>query len=520
MSVKIPFVFLKLKQRHIRLILLVGLSLRCFSLLWNDRIQGDVNLFALTSQELVRNDELRYPIKMDYSKNIPWQTLHSPQSQHPPLWSLAAGTIGKIVGSENTYRILQWMSFFVGIAIILALRQWLNLSSPETSTTALTLAALSPMLVDFSGNGSQYSLGTLFLLLNCNLLSKDTIKAKTAILAGTISGLAFLTHGAFLLMIFGVAICFLKNKATTNQKLTCLGISLVSFFAVISPLLWYKANHFGSPFHNLNYVYIGGLLGQLSIQMDEHRIFWDFDFSLTLDAIKNYFRHLGSAVISFLIHLIFEWSPFGIAMGIIGFRNLRAHSPVMEKVILCLGISYLLPVLGWASFKYRFLAPILPIAFVLSAIGFQYCRKCGGSWIKWGKLAVIGIFLWFSGAWVVSSILTGSPTRYYAFDLKHKNDYSEMITFSEQIKKMDRGTIIGSAKSLDGGIEGVYLHQFPYIHARGFPWNYIQRIREDFDATYFWTDQVMTGVYGENLKHMEPVLSNGKFRLFRFPASQ
>ena len=85
---------------------------------------------------------------------------------------------------------------------------------------------------------------------------------------------------------------------------------------------------------------------------------------------------------------------------------------------------------------------------------------------------------------------------------------------------MAPGTIIGSAKSLDGGIEGVYLHQFPYIHARGFPWNYIQRIREDFDATYFWTDQVMMGVYGENLEHMELVLSNGKFRLLRFPASQ
>jgi hypothetical protein len=512
--------FLKLKRHHIALILLLGLSLRCFSLLWNDRIHGDVNLFALTAQELVRNDELRYPMKIDYSKIIPWETLHSPQSQHPPLWSFAAGIIGKIVGSENTYGILQWISFFVGIAIILTLRQWLNLSSPETSTTVLALAALSPMLVDFSGNGSQYSLGTLFLLLNCKLLSKDTINAKTAILAGSISGLAFLTHGAFLLMIFGVAICFLKNTATTNQKLICLGFSLASFLAIISPMLWHKANHFGSPFHNLNYVYIGGLLGQLSIRMDEHRIFWDFDFSLTLDAIKNYFSHLGSAGISFVLHLVFEWSPFGVVLGIIGFRNLRTHSPVMAKVILCLGISYLLPVLGWASFKYRFLAPILPIAFVLTAIGFQSCRKRGGFWTKWGKLAMIGTFSWFCGAWVVSSILTGSPTRYYAFDLKHKEDYSEMISFSNQIKKLDRGTIIGSAKSLDGGIEGVYIHQFPYIHARGFPWEYIQRIREDFDATYFWTDQVMMGVYGENLEHLEPVLSHGKFRLFRFPATQ
>ena len=65
-----------------------------------------------------------------------------------------------------------------------------------------------------------------------------------------------------------------------------------------------------------------------------------------------------------------------------------------------------------------------------------------------GKTCNDRVFCGSAGAWVVSSILTGSPTRYYAFDLKHKDDYSEMITFSEQIKKMAPGTIIGSSQIL------------------------------------------------------------------------
>jgi len=68
-------------------------------------------------------------------------------------------------------------------------------------------------------------------------------------------------------------------------------------------------------------------------------------------------------------------------------------------------------------------------------------------------------------------------------------------------------------------VEGVYYHEFPYVHARGFDWALIQRIRRDYNAQYFWTDEIMLPKYEKNLKEMELLLQSGKFRLYRFEKS-
>jgi hypothetical protein len=250
--------------------------------------------------------------------------------------------------------------------------------------------------------------------------------------------------------------------------------------------------------------------------MNESRIFWETNIELNAYSIKNYISNAVPAASSFLVHLIFEWSPFALALGALGLFSLHKQHPATAKVIFILGASYLIPVLCWASFKYRFLVPILPIAFIFTAMGCRYCQDRGGLWPNFAKLAMTGTFAWFGIAWIVTIILTGSPTRYYAFDMKHKEDYSEMVIFANKVSSLEKGTIIGSAKSLDGGIEGVYIHKFPYIAARGFPWEYIVRLRKDFDATYFWTDDFMKKSYGKKLENMEIVLSHGKFHLLRF----
>ena len=65
------------------LILLAGIILRLISFGWNDRLQGDINLFALTAREFVLNDRLFYPMKFEYSDNVEYITLASPASQPP-----------------------------------------------------------------------------------------------------------------------------------------------------------------------------------------------------------------------------------------------------------------------------------------------------------------------------------------------------------------------------------------------------------------------------------------------------
>lgn len=90
------------------------------------------------------------------------------------------------------------------------------------------------------------------------------------------------------------------------------------------------------------------------------------------------------------------------------------------------------------------------------------------------------------------------------------------------MKELERGLVIGAASSLDGGMEGIYWHGFPYIHARswvsgeGMNWETVARIRKDYQAKYFWTDEIMLPKYEAQLDQLKLMATSGKFRLFQF----
>lgn len=85
--------------------LVIGSTVRIASFNWNDRLQGDVNLFALTAREFVIHSRLYYPMKFEYSDNVKYQVLQSPASQHPPLWPFMCGLLGKVLHTDDTFLI-------------------------------------------------------------------------------------------------------------------------------------------------------------------------------------------------------------------------------------------------------------------------------------------------------------------------------------------------------------------------------------------------------------------------------
>ena len=86
----------------------------------------------------------------------------------------------------------------------------------------------------------------------------------------------------------------------------------------------------------------------------------------------------------------------------------------------------------------------------------------------------------------------------------------------EKMKTLKPSLVVGSARSLDGGLEALYYHEFPYVHARGFDWKLIERIRNDYNAKYFWTDEIMLSKYEAYTDKLKLVATSGKFRLFEF----
>ena len=155
------------------LLLVAGVALRVASFAWNTRLQGDVSLFALTAREYVQHDRLYYPMKWEYSDQVSYKTLASPASQHPPLWPFAAGLLGKLFRTEDTFSLLKLLGEVTGIGLlaIVAFFGWRRRLWAAT-LAAVAFLALSPALVDYSANGSSYILSALLLTLAALLMTQ------------------------------------------------------------------------------------------------------------------------------------------------------------------------------------------------------------------------------------------------------------------------------------------------------------------------------------------------------------
>lgn len=491
-----------------------GILLRIASICWNDRLLGDVNLFALTAREYAESGELNYPMKYDFSEKTSWGSLKSPQSQHPPLWSFVAGSLADILGTKNTYGILQVMSLFAQILLLYITFKLGSFFGKECVTFILPMVALSPLLIDFAGNGSQYTMGAVLMLGSCCLLmERGAGNLLKFFCSGALCGLAYCIHGAFVLTIGAVLLASVLSKGSKIEKFSNVFFAILGFVLVLVPLVIYRVEHFGSVLHNLNSIYIAGVLGKLSIISNAEGIHWFASDAWSYSDLIVYAQNCLKVWFKFFVSILWEWGPSGIILGIFALFVKRDPNRVMVIVFLA---TYLIPILLWPGFKSRFLAPLLPIAFLFSYFGFQSLKEHFPKFFLAGRICLWGIPIWFAFSWICSSILTGSPSRYYTFDLKHKTDYIEMLEMVEEMKALEPSLVVGSARSLDGGLEAFYYHQFPYVHARGFDWILIERIRDDYEAKYFWTDEIMLPKYEAHLDQLKLIATSGKFKLFQF----
>ncbi len=495
------------------LIIFIGVVLRIASIGWNDRLLGDVNLFALTAKEYSESGKLYYPMKYDFSPLTQWGEFKTPQSQHPPLWAFLGGVLGHLLHIHNYYGILQILSLCSQFLLMWVIYKVCLHFGRNCVIFVVSAIAISPMMIDFAGNGSQYTLGAGFMFMACLVLLGTVGSYIRLFFGGILCGLAFCTHGAFVLNILAILVVAIIWGDTFQKKIVFSVFCILGFLIALTPMFIFRLEHFGSIFHNLNSIYLGGVLGKLNLTESKEGIFWMLDDEWVLSDILKYAQNCLKVWAKFLVSLLWEWGPTSALLGIFCFLAKGSRSLIIVSLFFA---SVMIPILLWPGFKTRFLLPLLPIFFLFSCLGFEAVKARLPKFLKISQICILGIPLWFSISWICSIALTGSPSRYYTFDLKHKKDYEEMVDLTRQMNAIEQAMLIGSAKSLDGGVEGVYYHKFPYVHARGFDWNLIQRIRRDYNAQYFWTDEIMLPKYEENLKDLELLLQSGKFRLYRF----
>jgi len=231
--------------------LVAGSVLRFASFNWNDRLQGDVNLFALTAREFVTHNRLYYPMKFEYSDNVQYHVLQSPASQHPLLWPFVCGLLGKAFHTEDTFPILKVMCEIAGAFLIMVFAYvGIRADWPNEALVATCCVALSPMLVDFSANGSPYILSAVMIILAIILLEHFRFQRITDyVLAGILCGIGLQVH----MTMICIPVAFLIFWIWKHSHIRWQGglAFVLTGLLVLTPWMSWNLRHFGKPFYSL-----------------------------------------------------------------------------------------------------------------------------------------------------------------------------------------------------------------------------------------------------------------------------
>jgi hypothetical protein len=477
-------------------LIVVALVTRLIAVYWNaDRLFGDVNLFAIAAQQWQETGKLEYPGKYDYSEKAAYLALTSPASQHPPAWSWLGGNLATLLGTSRTYFALQIWSLIGGMLLVSA-GMWLGvlLGGKRAALICGGALALHPYLIDYSANGSPYLwIGLAAFVVLSSTLDKRLNPVAAGALAGLATGVAASVHGAGIALLpFGLVA--LLASQTENKFRRSAAYVVTAGMVLLPTCLWMHAQ-FGQWWHTNTTDYVFGKLGLISRIHDElgiRVVRGEMDLEHYAEALV---LAAGSSL-RYARYLACELGWLGVAGVAAGaavlFRNPETGTRTwLVFLLLILGVG--LPCWLWPSFKFRFLAGLLPLCVWLAAFAAARAERIP----RWAGPAILGI----AGFWAAQWIATGSPAKYYAFDLDHRRDYAAMRDAARVLESRPPGSVLTFTRVLDGGVEAAYWHGQKIIAARGFTVADLLRLNADFSPDYALVPPARRAVIEDNFPH-------------------
>lgn len=500
-------------MRFALLLLIIGsgILLRVWSVGYNDRIQGDVNLMTLTAEEVYRSGRVHYPIKYDFSSLTTFGEFKDPATQHPPLWPLLGTALRLITPAGESYLALQSLSFLAGVAVwlIASLRLAPLLSNEASLGPVIILAGLSPLLVDFSGNGSPYIAAALVLVFFTELLLRQDLgQARFGLIAGILSGTGAVLHGALSLLPLAFLAAALSDAK--RRKVLVSAAFLFGWLILLLPYITWTYFETGRLFYSYSSYHVLGKLGLLSTVVSQDRVVLETNLDqLSFSVLVTYLGLVGKGALSGLLSLGRELGPFGLVLLLAGAYGLRQRSKRVVWLVLLPIVAYTAAPLLWAGFKYRFLVPLFPVVLVICGVGYGTLERSSTRLLKqFAKPIFLGFLLWsIWGFW------DEPPTRYYPNDSDHPTLYSEMKEASAWLAAADPGVVLGVSSYLDGGIETAVWHDKRFVAARGFRENCkaLQVITYHYQVSYFWSDNRANSALKECFPALEVLHRSGRF---------
>ena len=456
-------------RRWLLLVLfLLALLPRLASVGFNAWPHGDVLLDAAVTEAVVEQGRLLVPLVDVRFYPIERFGFGYPPDQHPPLWSLL-GVPLHLVWADS-YEALKLLSLLAGALLLPVVYLFgRDLWGEGPGLLAAALCGLSYLLIDFSGNGSLWSLLALLYLLFAWRLSCFPLRGwSNAALLGVIMGAAYLTNypavvlpltlGALLVLERALpgggrpeSDCSAGPERTTRAGLAALAVAGL----VVLPWLLYNAALFGSPVWSQPLQrQLGGGDTQVEVMVGQEGVFKRP--LVAADPLPERVRTTaynlyGNA--GFLIRQSFALAPFLAGFVLAGLVLLAVRctrrSAAAERPLLLLTLAHGALILLWPTTKFRYLVPLFPLAALV------------GAWLLWqvrppelrNLLAAVALgFAALTSLWTYASI--PSHTYYYDGGLVEDNFGGQgEIAYVEDLRRLERAAAAVPAGG-DGAVMG------------------------------------------------------------------
>ncbi|MDD5041362.1 MAG: glycosyltransferase family 39 protein [Candidatus Peribacteraceae bacterium] len=402
-------------------ILLLGLGLRIFSLSWNTFPHADVDGDATIGARFLQTGGLwdvtpdstapRQPslFARDSREGIP--TL-----QHGPVWILLGSGVSSLWHGNtpiDVYLALRILSVLCGTAMIAVLWKLArSLLDRESALVCALWAALSFLLIDYSGNGAFYALqGTLYLTWLLIALHRPS-RGRAAAL-GAVTGVTYLVnYQSIMLLPAAIVLEFMQRE---NKKALVLqsGIVLASAALFASPWLIRNFILVGDPFahHLVNSTYVFSKSG-----IHETVVDYVYRFPGKWEQLTAIFSMIVTSWLPnnsfYIARKLFVLAPVAFiffSYGLIGQVLSKGRRNRLLPVLL-LFVAHFLISASWPITKFRYFVPLLPLVFLLSLDALNFFVPNRRMRFLWMTLITVSI--------VCGSALTyfSVPTHTYYYD--------------------------------------------------------------------------------------------------------
>ncbi len=467
---------------------LSGTALRLMSVHWNQRLQGDVNLYALTAREFFRVSRLEYPFKYDYFGGSRYDSMRAQAVQHPPLFPLLGGLVSKLTGNSDTFASLKDICFVAGL-IALGLVVVLARVTPSASIpVALLLVSFLPIMIDFSGNGSPYIiLAAIVAGVSILLLRFDPDRPRHYVLLGILLALGYMVHWAINLAVPGVILYLALNAKRSRLKYVIM--LCAAGFLTLAPMMAWNMSYQGVPFYSTAPVITRVCLGTAQVGIRDG-IITAYPISRSLRSLLGSYAFFQWGVVQrHFENLTTAIGPGMLLLGVIGLKRLLDEGLIPFVAMLgpsasYLALSWLLP---WPQPRYNL--PVLLVLCVVASVGYKALTAVGRRGMILASLFLLLTAVW----WIADFRFSPNQTRYYAEDTAYAADYEAMEQLALRMRTIRPGVVLGYSRRLDSGLEAIYYNDLPYVSGRRvlelFDRPEVEKLVHDFHVSYIWTDE-------------------------------